>query len=168
MLLAYDIAREINTESEKSGGKIVRAVFARTNPDSVYPDPKLLDGFNIKPKEDVLIVNDVATTGHGLQTLINLANSYRANIRGISIFATRRNMRDGGCFDEKLTRIIKQFGDKFHEVIELDVGSWDKKECHLCMEGFPFVKSSDISSIEPKMPLAELLAPLRPGGLRVA
>lgn len=149
---AYDIARELN------GKMKCRAVYSKTDTETGYPMKELLDGFIIRKKERVLIVNDLTTTGTGLCNLIDLAESYNAIVVGICVFASRAH--GAKC----LERIENNYN--FHSIVELDMEFWDKNECPLCNNGMEYVKSVDINSLTHSTPLREILEPLK--GLRVA
>jgi len=152
MLFAYDIARELN-------GKLkTRAVYAKSEPESGYPLPILLEGFNIKRKERVLIVNDITTTGTGIKILIDLAKSYGGEVVGICLFGDR-------ALDEPKVKQIKEEYN-FHSIVTFKMESWDKGKCSLCDKDIPCVHSRDINSLTLSKPIDEILEPLKT--LRVA
>ncbi len=149
---AYDIARELN------GKMRCRAVYAKTDTETGYPMKELLDGFIIRKKERVLIVNDLTTTGTGLCNLIDLAESYSAEVVGICVFASRPHHA------EFLERIENNYN--FHSIVEFDMQVWDKNKCPLCNKGMEYVKSMEINSLTHSTPLRQVLEPLK--RLRVA
>ena len=116
MFFAYDIARELN------GNMGCRAVYAAIDKEG-SPKGELVEGFNINPGEKVLIVNDMATTGSGLERLAQLVKkSYGANVVAICIFANR------GEDEEKIKSLEKEYN--FHSVLNLDMPSWPKSQCN--------------------------------------
>lgn len=115
MFFAYDIARELN------GAMGCRAVYATIDRDGI-PQNALVEGFEIKPKEKVLIVNDMTTTGSGLEKLVDLVeNKCEAEVVAISIFANR------GMDQDRIISLGKKF--KFHSILNLNMPSWPKEQC---------------------------------------
>ncbi len=148
MLLAYDIARELN------GSYKTRAVYADCDGDTGYPT-KLQDGFTIDRNEKVLVVNDLTTTGDALQNLIDLAKSKKGKIIGVCVFAIRK---EGSL---KIQAIKSKYKSKFHSVIEMKFDSWTEKECPLCAKGEAVVLSKDLNSLALTKSISEVLEPLK-------
>ncbi|MFH1097136.1 MAG: phosphoribosyltransferase family protein [Candidatus Desantisbacteria bacterium] len=116
MFFAYDIAREFN------GRMGCRAVYTAIDNDG-SPKGDLIEGFDIKPGENVLIVNDMATTGNGLERLAQLVEKKcGANVVAICLFANR------GMDEEKIQLLEKKY--KFHSILDLNMPSWPKKQCN--------------------------------------
>lgn len=135
MFFAYDIARELN------GTTGSRAVYAAIDKESGRPLKKLVEGFELKSNENVLIVNDMTTTGSGIETLIKLAeDDYGANIMGICIFANR------GTEEEKVRKLQTKYN--FHSIVELNMPSWQKEECkRRCISDRQIIESKKINTL---------------------
>ena len=72
-------------------------------------------GFTIEENANVLIVEDIVTTGGSIVELINLLSNLNVNIMGIVCLVDRSN--------KKL-----DFGFPFNSLLKLDVKSWDKSD----------------------------------------
>lgn len=128
MFFAYDIARELN------GTMKTRAVYAAINKKNGYPVESFVEGFEIKPGENVLIVNDMTTTGSGIKTLITLAERASAKVIGICLFANR------GIGVEEVEKIKSKY--LFHSIIDLNMPSWEPKDCkNKCLTDKPLIKA---------------------------
>jgi orotate phosphoribosyltransferase len=154
MLFAYDIARELN------GKMKTRAVYSKSDTNTGYPLPTLLEGFNIRKRERVLIVNDIITTGTGIRTLIDLTKSYGGEVVGICLFGDR-------ALDAPKEKQIKEEYN-FHSILTFKMNNWDagKGKCYLCDKDVPCVHSKDINSLTLTQPIDNILEPLKT--LRVA
>ncbi|MEW6007605.1 MAG: orotate phosphoribosyltransferase [bacterium] len=84
----------------------------------------LFRGFEIKGGENVLIVEDVFTTGKTIKELIELVSNCKANIAGIGVVIDRSETKD---FDVK-------------SLIKLNIETYPPASCPLCKEGIPFIK----------------------------
>ncbi len=134
LFFAYDIARELN------GTMGTRAVYAAINKKTGRPAKELVEGFEIKPDEKVLVVNDLTTTGEGLDTLISLAEKKSGQVVGVCLFANR------GIGVQKVEEISNQY--KFHSIIDLDMPFWSKTECsRKCDREKKMIYSKDINHL---------------------
>jgi orotate phosphoribosyltransferase len=148
MLIAYDVAREINLKNNRK----TRAAFVECD-NSGYPI-NLQEDCSITKNERVLIVNDITTTGEALQKLIEIAEKNQGSIVGICVFATRQEN------SIKIEKIKSKYN--FHSIINVRLESWHKNECPLCKKGEAIVYSKDINSLGlPPKTLVEVLAPLK-------
>jgi orotate phosphoribosyltransferase len=130
LILAYDIARELN------GYSGMRAVQTLCDQETGKPIPELANGFEIRRGEKVLIVNDVTTTGKGVETLIDVAKDNGGEVIGICLFANR------GKDVAEVKNLKKEYGEKFHAIIELDMESYEVDEdgkCPICLSREPKV-----------------------------
>lgn len=137
MFFAYDIARELNGAARNG---ITRAVYA-TIDEIGCPQNELAKGFEIKSNESILIVNDMTTTGNGLQTLIQLVEDARGRVAGIGLFANR------GLDEYLVKKLQKKYTSKFHSIIDLDMPSWDAADCQRCDLNYPIIKSGEINHL---------------------
>ena len=136
MFFAYDIARELNG-SARNGA--TRAIYATIDKETGRPQNELAKGFEIKLNENVLIVNDMTTTGNGLRTLIHLVDRAGANVAGIGLFANRGK-------DENVVKKLQKKYSRFHSIIELDMPAWEAADCAKCIDS-PIVKSKEINHL---------------------
>lgn len=106
--MAYEVSRHIgcpNFFAEREDGKLT-----------------LRRGFQIEPGQNVLIVEDVVTTGGSVKEVIKIAETAGANIVGVGVIVDRT----GGMID---------LGYPVKSVISMKVASWEAQECPLCKEG---------------------------------
>lgn len=108
IVIAYELGRALG----------VRAMFTERENDEMT----LRRGFFINEGENVLVVEDVVTTGKSSLETIKVLKEYGANVVGIASIVDRRNA--GVELEYPLFPAIK-----------LDVKSYDKEECPLCKEG---------------------------------
>lgn len=108
IVIAYELGRALG----------VRAMFTERENDEMT----LRRGFFINEGENVLVVEDVVTTGKSSLETIKVLKEHGANIVGIASIVDRRN--EGVELDYPLFPAIK-----------LDVKSYDKEDCPLCKEG---------------------------------
>lgn len=134
LFFAYDIARELN------GTMGTRAVYAAINKKTGRPVEKLIEGFEIKPNEKVLVVNDMTTTGEGLETLTRLAEKeYPGKVIGVCLFANR------GIDEEIVSKVKNNYN--FHSIIDLKLSSWSKSECNKKCLKKHLIKSKNINHL---------------------
>lgn len=100
-----------------------RAIFAEREEGKMT----LRRGFEIKPGERALVVEDVVTTGGSINEVIDLVKNARANLIGVGFLVDRSQNRIN--FD------VPKFS-----VIEMDVVTYQPGECPLCKKGIPLVK----------------------------
>lgn len=113
IIFAYEVARQLGA----------KAMFAEREEGIM----KLRRGFEINEGDNVLVVEDVVTTGGSVKEVIEVVKNYNANVVGVACIVDRSN----GKVD---------FGIKFESVISLDVISYESKDCPLCKEGLPVDK----------------------------
>ncbi len=115
ILIAYEVAKYLGLDSiyaeAGDGGK--GRLFKR--------------GFFIKEGTRVLIVDDVLTTGRSIFEVIDLVNSYGANIIGIGEFLDR----SGGKV---------KFDYPFKALATVEANAWDPDDCPLCKKNIPITQ----------------------------
>ena len=109
--MAYEVSRSLRCEN----------FFAERGEDGKMA---LRRGFEVKPGQKVLLVEDVVTTGGSVREVMELVREAGGVIAGVGSIVDRT----GGKID---------FGVPFHAVISMDVQSWDPEECPLCKAGMP-------------------------------
>ncbi len=107
--MAYEVSRSLKcenffTERDEEGKMVLRR------------------GFEVKPGEKVLVVEDVVTTGGSVREVIELVKAVGGNVVGVGSIVDRT----GGKID---------FGVPFKAVISVEVESWEPEECPLCKAG---------------------------------
>ncbi|NLP36046.1 MAG: orotate phosphoribosyltransferase [Firmicutes bacterium] len=114
VIIAYETARALS----------VRGLFTERDQEGKMT---LRRGFNIKPQERVLVLEDVVTTGGSVREVINVVQEWGGEVCGVGALVDRSN----GKVD---------FGVPFHALIRLDVNSYEPQACPLCQNGIPVVK----------------------------
>ncbi len=85
-------------------------------------------GFEIRPGERTLIVDDVLTTGGSVRDVINAVRRARGEPIGVGVLVDR----SGGKTD---------FGLPLFACAELDLATYDEGQCPLCDAGAPLVQT---------------------------
>ncbi len=113
IIVGQEVARQLNK----------RSVFAERE------DKKLMlrRGFTLEEGENVLICEDVVTTGGSVFEVIDIVKGFRANIAGVGFVVDRSNGK-------------VNFGYPQFSTMKLDVVSYPADECKLCKEGLTLVK----------------------------
>jgi len=111
--LAYEIARQLGVRgifTERQDGKMV-----------------LRRGFAIKDKENVLVAEDVVTTGLSTNEVIQVIQEQGGKVIGVASIIDRSS---GSA----------KFGVPFKSLAKIDVKTYEEKTCPLCKKGFAVVK----------------------------
>ena len=106
--MGYEIARQLkvpNIFAERENGEMT---FRR--------------GFSVPEGANVLVVEDVVTTGGSVKEVVELVKNSGANVTAVASIVDRSN----GKVD---------FGVKYVNLISMDVVSYEPEECPLCKEG---------------------------------
>ena len=113
IVLAHETAKHFGT----------RAIFAERENGKMT----IKRGFEIKPGERVLVVEDVVTTGGSVQEVIDVVISMGGVIAGVAILVDR----SGGAVD---------FCAPTKAMLTLKIQNYAPDECPLCKQGLPLVK----------------------------
>ncbi len=113
IVVAQEVARLIHA----------RAIFAEREEGKMT----LRRGFEIKPGERVLAVEDVVTTGGSIKEIIELAKNAGAKLVGAGFLVDRSQQR-------------VQFDVPKFAVVTMDVVTYAADQCPLCKKGIPIVK----------------------------
>ena len=113
ILIAGGVGRHLN----------VKHIFS----ERVDGNMKFKRGFNIEKKQNILIVEDIVTTGGSIKEIIKICNSYKANITGIVSIVDR---------NDKNSIIEYPYQTLLHHPSQ----SWDKSDCPLCKKNEPVIK----------------------------
>lgn len=115
------------------GGIVVGQEVARQlNKKSIFAEREnkeltLRRGFTIKEGENVLVCEDVVTTGGSVFEVINIVKEHRANVAGVGFIVDRSNGK-------------VNFGYPQFCAMRMDIVSYSPEECTLCREGLNLVK----------------------------
>lgn len=91
ILISSGVADELN----------VNGIFAeRVNGEMVFKR-----GFNIPEDFNVLVVEDIVTTGGSIKEILSILKSFKVNVVGVCSLAHRGEIIDFGCRYETLTNI---------------------------------------------------------------
>lgn len=113
IIVAYEVARHLN----------VKAIFTERENQVM----KLRRGFEIKPGERVLVVEDVITTGGSVKEVMDIVKDLEATVAGVAVLVDR----SAGKVD---------LGVRTESLLSLNVESYLPEECPLCKENIPLVK----------------------------
>lgn len=113
IIIAYEVAKVLGVRAlftEREDGKMT---FRR--------------GFDLEDDENVLVVEDVITTGGSVQEVIEAVRERGANVCGVGVLVDRSAGK-------------VHFGVHTESLISLEIETWEQDECPLCKEGVPIVK----------------------------
>jgi len=113
ILLAHEVGKALGTRAlftERENGKMA-----------------LRRGFQIKPGERVLVVEDIVTTGGSIQEVIDVVRELGGNVIGVGMLVNR----SGGK---------AQFDVPSLALLDLEVPTYQPDTCPLCKNGVPVTK----------------------------
>lgn len=113
IIIAYEVARILGARAlftEREGGKMA-----------------LRRGFFLEPKDKVLVVEDVITTGGSVREVIEVVKEWGAHPVGVGAFVDR----SGGKVD---------LGLPLKALLTMEIENYRPEECPLCRQGLPPVK----------------------------
>ena len=113
IIMGYIMAKYLNAKNifaERENGKMT---FRR--------------GFELSPKDRVLVVEDVVTTGGSVKEVAQLVKECGATVAGVASIVDRSN----GAVD---------FGVPYRALLSMEVVSYEAAECPICKTGTPLVK----------------------------
>ena len=113
IVVGQEVARQLNK----------RFIFAEREDKALT----LRRGFSLKEEENVLVCEDVVTTGGSVFEVIDIVKNNKANIVGVGFIVDRSNGK-------------VQFGFPQMSTLKMDVVSFSPDECELCEKGIPFIK----------------------------
>ena len=121
LIIGHEVARAANA----------RALFAERDPST--KEMALRRGFEIKPGEKTIVIEDVVTTGGSTKEVVNLLRGLGANVLAAGSIIDR----SGGRAEVGVPRVALE---------SLEVVAYNPDECPLCREGKPVVKPGSRSS----------------------
>jgi orotate phosphoribosyltransferase len=113
IVVAQEVARLISA----------RAIFAERENGKMT----LRRGFSIKPDENVLVVEDVVTTGGSIKEVIELVQLMGADLKGVGFLVDRNQ----GKVD---------FPVRKYSVLEMEVITYEPNNCPICKQNIPVIK----------------------------
>lgn len=114
IIVAHEVARTLNA----------RCIFSERENGTM----RFRRGFEIKRDENVLVVEDVVTTGGSLKEVIQLCRDADANVVGVGYLVDRSGGR-------------AEFGAPKFSLVSVDVVKYEPETCPLCREGaLPAIK----------------------------
>jgi len=113
LVVGQEVARQLNK----------RFIFAEREDKRLT----LRRGFSISEGENILICEDVVTTGGSVFEVIDIVKDNNAEVTGVGFIVDRSNSKI-------------DFGSSRISAVKLDVKSYSPEECPLCKEGLELVK----------------------------
>lgn len=116
-----------------TGGVILSYETARVlGAKAIFAEPcegrmAITRGFQVKPKERVLVVEDAVTTGGSVQKVLDLLCEIDAQVIGVSVIVDRTN---GNL----------NFGVPTKSLVSMEIVSYEPSECPYCAKGIPLQK----------------------------
>jgi orotate phosphoribosyltransferase len=111
MVIGQEVGRQLN----------VRTIFAEREKGEM----QIRRGFSICKDENVLVCEDVVTTGNSVKEVIQLIRKAGANLIGVAYIVDRSNNK-------------VQFETKQFSIVQLDVKTYDPNACPLCKKNLPY------------------------------
>jgi orotate phosphoribosyltransferase len=134
--IEYSISSESDISIHASTGEEIYK--SQSKPKIKSGKFQLRRGFEIKKGEEVLIAEDVTTTGKSIGEVVELVKGHGGEIVGAISIIDRRDLSKGDlkcnqrdiliCDNEREGLILQPF----ISLIQLDIPTWTKEECPLC------------------------------------
>lgn len=118
IILAHETARHLGC----------RAAYTEKEPDGSMA---LKRGFRLNPGTNVLVVEDIATTGGSVKKTIDHIVQRGSSVAGVGVLIDR----SGGSV---------RFDCRYEALAHLAMQSWLPEECPLCRQGVPLIEPDDI------------------------
>jgi len=115
IIAAWEAARQLS----------LSAIFTERGDDGVMT---LRRGFELKPGDNVLIVEDVITTGKSYMECAAALEHTGAKVTALS------------CVVDRRAADAPDAPWPFYPAVKVTAGNWDASECDLCKQGVPAVK----------------------------
>ncbi|MBX9878692.1 MAG: orotate phosphoribosyltransferase [Candidatus Obscuribacterales bacterium] len=109
---------------DKLSSSMVRAIFAERADGTEF---QIRRGIEIKPKEKIIVVEDVTTTGGSAMKVVDLVRKLGGEPLAVATIIDR----SGGKID---------FGIPFFSLLTAQLQTFDPADCPMCKEGSPVVK----------------------------
>ncbi len=109
---------------DRLSSSMVRAIFAERADGTEF---QIRRGIEIKPKEKIIVVEDVTTTGGSAMKVVDLVRKLGGEPLAVATIIDR----SGGKID---------FGIPFFSLLTAQLQTFDPADCPMCKEGSPVVK----------------------------
>lgn len=113
LIISYEVARHLG----------LRSIFADKDEDGTL-GRSFQRGFEIRPGERVLVVDDVLTTGGSIRDVLAAVKRLGGEVVGVGVLVDR----SAGRVD---------FGVPLFACLQLDLATYPPDDCPLCKEGIP-------------------------------
>lgn len=113
VLVSYEVARALNAKS----------LFA----ERIDSKMTLRRGFRLTKDENVLVVEDVVTTGLSTGEVIKVVKSFESTLIGV------------GCLVDRSQGKV-DFGVQFKSLLKIDIPTFEPITCPLCKDKIPLIK----------------------------
>lgn len=114
IVVAQEVGRQLNC----------RTIFAERTEGKM----QFRRGFEIKPAENVLVCEDVITTGGSIEEVIKLVKNLSGNVIGAASIVDRSG-------DKVKLNVPEQFS-----ILKMQITNYQPEECPLCKQNIPIVK----------------------------
>lgn len=121
VLLGHGVARELSRLQNKN----ILSVYAEPTADKNFVIKRGYD--QIIKNKNILVVEDILTTGGSVKKVVEAARNLSANIIGVSALCNR-----GGVTPEVLGEV-----PILKSLFTLNLESWEPNDCPLCLKGIP-------------------------------
>lgn len=118
--MAYEVSRWLNARNiftERENGQML-----------------LRRNFTIEKGQNVLVVEDVITTGGSVKEVIDIVKDNGGNIKGVAVIVDRSNG-------------LANFNTRLESIISMNIETFTKEECPLCKNNIPLVKPGSRKNI---------------------
>ncbi len=123
LIIGQEVARALSEPKNQFGGG-VPALFAERDASGMMT---LRRGFDIRPDQHVLVVEDVWTTGGSTEETIRVVEEAGGRVVAVGALIDR----SGGTIE---------FEVEAQSLIQLPIASYEPEDCPLCRSGSPAVK----------------------------
>lgn len=125
IILAYEVGKQLDT----------RAIFT----ERIDGKMTLRRGFTISPSDNVVIVEDIITTGGSVNEVIEVVNRAGAKIIGIGCLADRSSPKDS------FRSGTAKFEHPFKPLVTIEAVAYKPEDCPLCKSGIPAMKPGSMN-----------------------
>lgn len=124
IILSQWVAHYLN--ARRTGGEVL-AVYAEKGSDGVNKQFFFGRGYDkYVPGKNVLVVEDVLTTGGSVRQIVDLVRGHGGNVVGLAALCNRGNVQSEAIG-----------GVPIHALISIDLATYAPEECPFCKQGVP-------------------------------
>lgn len=127
IILSYEVARLLG----------LRGIFAEPS----GAGRAFQRGFQVRPGERTLIVDDVLTTGGSIRDVIEAVRRAEGVPIGVGVLVDRSGGRTAGLPGQGRPPVWADFGLPFFACVELDLPTYEEDACPLCDAGVPLTET---------------------------